>query len=85
MSSPVLKLTKPTLGGRVPVKVGRTTYGMPVGVAVAHSWLHGASVTYVLESRGGFLHCFTEAGEVGPLPEALQRMVRERLFGEKPD
>ena len=80
--TPRLTVGAPSLGGHRPVQVGRRVYGIPAFCAVAHSTLHGHKLVYILEGRGGTVHVFTESGEVGPLGEALQQMVRNKIFNE---
>ena len=78
-----LRVGKPSLAGHMPVRVGKKVYGFPQGVQVAHSTASGVRLLYVLESPGGRVHAFTEAGEVTPLSAELQATIRARVFHEE--
>jgi hypothetical protein len=74
-----LTATRPTIGGHQPLVVGKARYGVPRGSKVAHVTRGSRRMVWVLDLDRR-VHAFTETGEVGPIPEPLQALVRERIF-----
>ena len=74
---PHLRLGAPSVGGHLPVKVGRKTWGVPQGARVAHGERRG--ILYVLWAD--VVYVLVEDGQVYGLGDGLTRMLREKFFG----
>lgn len=73
-----LNAMQPSLGGHLPVVVGRKVYGVPRGSRVAHVRKGDKILAYVLNA--GRVHCLVESGEVTMAPR-LQALVKTKVFG----
>lgn len=76
MSEAAERIAQGVLSGPKPVRVGKTTFGVPMGSQVAHA--QGERLAYVL--TGGTLFVLTESGEV-EIPPQLRHELASRYFG----
>ncbi len=74
-----LRLSSPSFGGNaVYAHAGGQRYGFPPGTRTRTT--QGGAVLWATLPDGA-VHAFVAGGEVSPIPEPLQQLVREKIFG----
>lgn len=75
-----LRLSAPSYGGNaVYAHAGGRRFGFPPGTRTHTA--RGGEVLWVAMADGA-IHVFVAGGEVTPVPQPLQQLVRERIFGQ---
>jgi len=69
-----MKTIKPTIGGHLPVRIGKTVQMVPQGSRVLHVNAGGQRVAYIL--FGNHVYLFSEEGQIEMSEEQQARALR---------